>query len=871
MSAAAAVHHHRANKGQKKLSLKQREALEAEWENLNERDIECVNKFYGRVRAINAKREVESLKKRMQLSKMAADGVCSLAGYLLFVFLFFLVLALQKDTTNAFLVERTIRGTIESNEGWEEITDLHSAWHFMKDIYSQTYSPGDYVTVGSIPGHETTTHVGLEHDPFAGLPNRCACCNTGYKVPGTNDTCKSYIAKHSTFEHGTSGGAGHGADAGHSADAGADADAGHGADAGHSNRNLAASGGSAHGATFDPTAMIKEDAHALEQCAHNHTTTCCAAYDWCEECEQCGGTIAESTHTHHYELLPDKCKEIPLRTTQESLFSLHSTIYGNYDETAGYNWEHLRYWGPFILKQHRYASKECHTKHDFYSKCLDHDTEMVQDITLESSDFHSSFAHEHLNEGLKNKRLATSYHFDPLVKAFVYEGDLGIFAYPKEVVECQLEALHESLWLSRATKDLELDVFMYNGNLDVYSILTIKIEFGLSGSVDKKLTVETIPIRDMYKMHGTVDYIRVVCEVLFVLGVCIQACIMVHNCKTLGLLKFFGFAPNSLTNPGLGIFNDCNIWPFLDVMANGMFVVQIAYWMHLNSQMSKFALPHFGHDTHLEEGLMHKLTESELELIEIDEMWKKYAHLNTISMFITLFRIFKYFEFHDRLNVVYMILQSAAVDLTHYLLISILLIALFGFIGHNVLGAKVEDFSTPGAAVNTLMLMSLLEAEWSYTDHAGDDSYTFAWIYYWSFTFIVGLIMFNVLLAIVVDAYMEVKELSNDGEGLEESIFVDIGGTIQRQQNYLAKFCTHGLGAHKTHKKYDLANMVDKHKHPALQHSASQRAPAVPLDQIEVELGVVAPVATVDLGVRAHELNSQSSSSGAETRSSSAK
>ena len=127
----------------------------------------------------------------------------------------------------------------------------------------------------------------------------------------------------------------------------------------------------------------------MDQCKHDHNATCCKAYSWCSECEQCGGTVPMHDHSYEWSLLPSACTDEPLRLAQESLFSLHSTVYGAYDETGGYIFEHFRYFGPFMLKQHRYADATCRTAHDFYQKCL-HETDMThEDISAANADFHS--------------------------------------------------------------------------------------------------------------------------------------------------------------------------------------------------------------------------------------------------------------------------------------------------------------------------------------------------------------------------------------------------------------------------------------------------------------------------------------------------
>merc|ERR550514_1194194 len=134
-----------------------------------------------------------------------------------------------------------------------------------------------------------------------------------------------------------------------------------------------------------------------------------------------------------------------------------------------------------------------------------------------------------------------------------------------------------------------------------------------------------------------------------------------------------------------------------------------------------------------------------------------FAHLMNNCMagypLIVVFRLFKAFSAQPRLAVVTSTLVSASVDLMHFLLVFVSVFASFAVSGTVLFGKTMDDFATLPRAMNACFRMALGDFDWGDLSRNGRFE---AGIYFWIFQILVVLVLLNMLLAIVMDAYTEV-------------------------------------------------------------------------------------------------------------------
>jgi hypothetical protein len=686
-------------------------------------------KIQAFARQKNAKKEVARLRTEVALQRQrestaqTEEGLRRLTVYLLFVFVLSTTLVIQKNQGDAFKMHTVVNQAIVGVDGFDSINTLEDAWRVYKDIISLLYAPGDNV----LDGHSSASLMDPSRDQFRGLPNRCACCDSG-----GGDMCTEFVQAWTP---------------------------------------VSVEGTVWHRRTssVDLTARSMDEA-AL--CAENlQQGPCCTAYDWCSECEQCGGSVPSNTTGHVHVNLPSGCRNLSLRSLQEGLFNLHHTTYGVSDATGGYIFEHFRHLGPFLLKQRRYQTAECRTTHDFYPKCLG-TAESTDDIDLTSTDHHSSHVIASMTEALKNERLQHAFAYDELFQAFVFEGDPGIFSYPLEVVSCQLEMLHDSEWAGRQTSDLELSLFLYNGNVDVYIFVDFTTHFGLTGVVETDLIIKAVAVRDMYSSSS--DYARAALEAIVV-------CALVFEVFAYGKCIIVKFRQNTQqrrqvhANGAKEIVakrnrqKDQSMVLLLDTLSIVFCFAQVICWTVLVARMQAFSLPPL-EDERMENHWI--VVGSAAKLIEIVDLWTQYVYINTSSLVLCTFRVFFFFEFHKRLSFATAVFRKTANELAHFSIVFVILNLFYAFIGHNIFGEESAYFSSIGIAFSTMMHLFIADIIWVPEDL--QHNYFFGLAFFWSFIGVSFFILFNVVLSIIVDGYIAVKGEADKTDSIFDTVKTSI-------------------------------------------------------------------------------------------------
>ena len=91
-------------------------------------------------------------------------------------------------------------------------------------------------------------------------------------------------------------------------------------------------------------------------------------------------------------------------------------------------------------------------------------------------------------------------------------------------------------------------------------------------------------------------------------------------------------------------------------------------------------------------------------------------------------------------------------DLYHFLLVQVLIVMLYAYLGVSLLGAKIKVWSTMRPAVYELMKMFLGDVD-SLPDISIAEPFT-GLIFFWSFMILSNLLMLNIAVAITVQGFI---------------------------------------------------------------------------------------------------------------------
>ncbi len=131
--------------------------------------------------------------------------------------------------------------------------------------------------------------------------------------------------------------------------------------------------------------------------------------------------------------------------------------------------------------------------------------------------------------------------------------------------------------------------------------------------------------------------------------------------------------------------------------------------------------------------------------------------VNGVALVLTILRMLKFLDFQKRLGAVTRTVQYAATDLFHFGILFTIVIGGYTVLGFVAFGNAIDGFSSFSNSFETCfqLLMGDLDVSSFLFSHPNEIA---AFLYYYSYLVVVYFILLNILLAILVEAYVEVKK-----------------------------------------------------------------------------------------------------------------
>jgi len=129
---------------------------------------------------------------------------------------------------------------------------------------------------------------------------------------------------------------------------------------------------------------------------------------------------------------------------------------------------------------------------------------------------------------------------------------------------------------------------------------------------------------------------------------------------------------------------------------------------------------------------------------------------------VLLFSFFTNFRAQPRLGIVTGTLESSILDIVHFLLVLVPTFMAYAISGCFIFGRRMAEFSTITSAMGTCVRM-LMEGEYDWPALSEEHPMT-AGIWVWSFMLLLVLLMLNMVLAIILDEYTEIRRHSGKSE-----------------------------------------------------------------------------------------------------------
>lgn len=321
-------------------------------------------------------------------------------------------------------------------------------------------------------------------------------------------------------------------------------------------------------------------------------------------------------------------------------------------------------------------------------------------------------------------------------------------------IRSALSKLEDQVWLSPYTAKVEVLLTTYNAHFDVFSATYLWIFINRGGHMHKVVQ----PISTYLTTYRTP-----ICYVLDVLQLILFAKIMLEEG-----LDIYRACRREGIKAGLKSYIDpSNV---VDWICLVYFILSMVYWLshvhligELRDSMRK-ADPKVL-------GSFSSIADRD-KFYEIVDKWV--VADNTLRTVMTLFpfvigmRFFKVFSLQPRLGVVTATLQRSFIDISHFMVVFGSIFFVFVTAAMILFGHDLEDFTNLGRALTTVLLIMVGEYNWDEMARVGRQQ---AAVWFWCFTWLINLIMLNMLLAIIMDIYSDVKaHISKDAETIPSQI-----------------------------------------------------------------------------------------------------
>uniref|UniRef100_A0A8C2IQY5 Polycystin-2 n=1 Tax=Cyprinus carpio TaxID=7962 RepID=A0A8C2IQY5_CYPCA len=285
----------------------------------------------------------------------------------------------------------------------------------------------------------------------------------------------------------------------------------------------------------------------------------------------------------------------------------------------------------------------------------------------------------------------------------------------------QLQELKNNLWLDRGTRAVFLDFSIYNGNVNLFCIVRLLVEFPATGGAVTSWQFQTVRL---IRYVSSWDYFVGMCEVAFCLFVLYYLVEEVLEIR-LHRLRYF-------KSP----------WNCLDVLIVALSVPAIIMNICRTSAVSH---------------RLHFLLENHNTYPNFEPLARLQVHFNNLAaviVFLSWVKLFKFINFNKTMNQLSTTMSRCAKDLMGFAIMFFIVFLAYAQLAYLVFGTQVNDFSTFQACIFTQFRIILGDFDFSEIEEA--DS-VLGPIYFTTFVFFIFMILLNMFLAIINDTYSEVK------------------------------------------------------------------------------------------------------------------
>jgi len=319
---------------------------------------------------------------------------------------------------------------------------------------------------------------------------------------------------------------------------------------------------------------------------------------------------------------------------------------------------------------------------------------------------------------------------------------------PLSTVKARLQYLRDRGWLDRHTNELKIDLLLLNAELGhpCLTRMEMRISFSRGGGVFYRPMFLSV----FLESHPSTDSLLVDFLWLMML-IASTAWLLLGIWKSIVRKRLLAHITSTATLVEVWIM-------IMGWMVVGAFaMIQVVYLKAIRNDLT--ALRSAVTDSAVSSAAQVLPDASNALHASVEAAFVPLGNYQMVSSWYTLFLMFRFFlafKAQPRLALVTNTLQSSSIDLLHFFAFFTPTFVAYVISGSLLFGRRLEDFSTIRASIGTCFRI-LIENEFEW-DLLSEEHFMTTAIWTWSYLLIVVYLMLNMVLAIVLDVYNDVRQ-----------------------------------------------------------------------------------------------------------------
>lgn len=323
---------------------------------------------------------------------------------------------------------------------------------------------------------------------------------------------------------------------------------------------------------------------------------------------------------------------------------------------------------------------------------------------------------------------------------------------------CKEDSPSGQPWIDERTQRAEVAMLVYNSEYGLYSLVTVNFFFNRGGKIQKLLHVQSSWANDFDRPFLEL-VLMIACDLVWLLCLCyVLICEIGEIVKTLRSSKQAWYH---------SLWFYIGLWNTVDWISILCAVLLVIMYLRLRATTAVL------NEEFVRMASSAPLTARTAVISEADHLFTLMENVCTdervyrttfiLYPMVVMLRLFKSFDAQPRLAVVTRTLVSSSVDMTHFFIV--FLSVYFCMVVNSILlfGQDVEEFATLHRA--TITCFQMMFGSWDY-ERMRKVGLPISAIWMWIFVLVISVLLLNMLLAILMDAYAEVKGCAVDSRTL---------------------------------------------------------------------------------------------------------